>query len=83
MLRSVIGAAAAVFLLAGPALAGHCPEDAAAIDAAIDKINVSDDERTEIIALRDRGMELHEAGDHAESEAALAEAMRRLLLAVE
>ena len=34
------------------------------------------------VALRDEGMALHEAGNHADSEAKLADAMRRLLLAL-
>jgi hypothetical protein len=38
-------------------------------------------ERAEIQSLRDQGMQEHEAGDHRASEATLAEAMRRLLLA--
>jgi hypothetical protein len=80
MLRTLIAASAAAFLFATPALASHCPKDAAAIDAALASMSVPDDVRAEVVALRDEGMAAHEAGNHAEAEATLADAMRRLLL---
>lgn len=79
MIRRMFLAAAATLLLATPALAGHCPKDAAAIDAYLAKASVSDTLKAEVTALKDKGMELHNAGNHAESEATLAEAMRMLL----
>jgi hypothetical protein len=82
MMRTLMAATAALFLMAGTAFASHCPKDAAAIDAALAKVEISDETRAEIVALRDQGMQLHEAGDHAESEEVLAEAMRMLLLAL-
>lgn len=83
MLRSLTVAAVAAFLMATPALASHCPKDAAAIDAALAKMSLPDDVRAEIVELRDSGMAAHEAGNHSEAEATLADAMRRLLMAVE
>jgi hypothetical protein len=45
-------------------------------------VDVSDDVKSQVMELRDKGLELHEAGDHAESEDTLAEAMRTLLNAL-
>jgi hypothetical protein len=74
-------AAAAFLLMTAPAFAHHCPSDAAAIDAALAKMEISDELRAEVVALKEQGMQLHEAGDHEESEHVLADAMRRLLTA--
>ena len=71
--------AAATMLFAAPAFAHYCPMNAEAIDAGLAAIDVSDEVRAEVETLRDQGMEQHEAGDHAASEATLAEAMRLLL----
>ena len=79
MARSLFLAAVAATFLASPALAAHCPKDAAAIDAYLAKMSVDETLKAEVVALRDKGMELHNAGNHRESEAALAEAMRKLL----
>ena len=75
----ILTAAAALALLAGSALASHCPKDAAAIEAALPKSTLPDAEKAEISALKDQGMQQHQAGDHRASEATLADAMRRLL----
>ena len=83
MIRTTLSAFALLTLATAPALAGHCPADAAAIDHALPLSTLSDEEKAEIQALRDEGMAAHEAGNHAESEALLADAMRRLLLAEE
>lgn len=82
MLKKTILTAAFAAFLAAPALAGHCPKDAAAIDHAIAVLDVGDDVKTKVTELRDKGMEQHEAGDHASSEDTLSEAMRTLLMAV-
>jgi len=79
MLRSTLTAIAITALTAVPALASHCPKDAAAINAALEKVTVGDDVKVQIIELRDSGMAAHEAGNHAEAEEQLAEAMRLLL----
>lgn len=81
MIRNTLSAFAVLALMATPALAGHCPADAAAIEHALPTSNLSDAEKAEVEALKDQGMEQHAAGNHRESEALLAEAMRRLLLA--
>lgn len=81
MIRKIAIAATMTALTAAPALAAHCPADAAAIDAALAKMTVSDTLRAEVAALKDTGMNHHNAGQHREAEAALAEAMRKLLTA--
>lgn len=79
----ILAAFALFAVFATPSMAGHCPQDAAAIDHALPLSSLSDEEKAEIEALKQSGMELHEAGNHAESEAVMADAMRRLLLAQE
>lgn len=81
MVRTTVLATMASLFLASPAIAGHCPMDAAAIDAYLASAEVDEALEVEVIALRDEGMALHEAGNHADSEAKLAEAMRKLLTA--
>jgi len=60
--------------LATPALAGQCPMDMAKIDAAMSEASLSESEMATVMELRTLGEEQHEAGDHAESVATLAEA---------
>ena len=80
--RSILAGAAAL-LVAGPAYAFHCPMDAAAIDHALGVLDVSDEVKSQVQALRDEGMEQHEAGNHEDAVNTLSEAMRTLLMAVE
>lgn len=82
MLKKAVLAGAFAALMSVPAHAGHCPKDAAAIDHALSVMNVSDDVKTKVTELRDKGMQQHEAGNHAESQDALSEAMRTLLMGV-
>jgi len=81
MVRTTLTACAALMLLATPALAAHCPMDAAAIEHALPKSNLSDADKAEVEALKEQGMAAHQAGNHRESEALLAQAMRKLLMA--
>ena len=79
MLRKTLLTGAALALFATPALAFHCPTDAAAIEAGLAKAaNLSDEQKAEITALKDKGMALH-PGNHDEAQKILAEAMRKLL----
>ena len=82
MIRKTLIAAAVLGFLATPALASHCPKDAAAIDHALSILKVSDKVKTDVNALRDKGMAEHKAGKHGDAETTLAEAMRMLLNAV-
>jgi len=68
-----------LFAVSSASFAGHCSRDAAAIDAALAKVTVSDDVRAQVEKLKTDGMALHASKDHAGSEKALAEAMRLLL----
>ena len=78
LLRPIVIFAAAM-TVATPALAHHCPKDAAAIDGAMSKMTLDDATRASVQALRDEGMALHAAGNHEDSEHKLSEAMRLLL----
>ncbi|WP_432697915.1 hypothetical protein ACQUQP_06110 [Marinobacterium sp. YM272] len=60
-------------------MASHCPMDAKAIEAGLANMEVSDDTRSQVMALKDEGMAAHNAGNHSEAERKLAEAMRMLL----
>ncbi len=70
--------AALAFGLATPAVAFHCPNDMAAIDAALSTAQLSDEDKAKVMELRKTGEEEHKAGDHAASVATLAEAMNIL-----
>jgi len=75
-MRSIILTSALLFALsAGSALAHQCPTMMAEIDAALPNAQLSGQDRERVMELRKEGEELHEAGDHDASEAALAEAM--------
>jgi hypothetical protein len=75
-----IALATALFLaFAGPAFANQCPKQMAAIDEALAKSpQLSEADMAEVKRLRAEGEELHAAGKHAESEAALAQAQQLL-----
>lgn len=79
MIRPTLTAFAITALTAVPAFASHCPKDAAAINAALENVTLSEDVQVKVIELRDTGMAAHEAGNHGDAEATLAEAMRLLL----
>jgi hypothetical protein len=69
---------AALIIAASPALAGRCPMDMKAIDAALPKAKLDDKQTAEVKKLRAEGESLHKAGKHSESEAALAKAKKIL-----
>jgi hypothetical protein len=79
MLRTTLAAISIVAFTSSHAFASHCPADAAAITAALENVTVSEEIQAQVIELRDAGMVAHEAGNHDEAEATLAEAMRLLL----
>ncbi len=68
-----------IFLFSSAAFAFHCPADAKAIDAGLAKANLSDDKKSEIMKLRDKGLEQHGTGDHKGAVDTLSKAMRLLL----
>jgi hypothetical protein len=71
---STFATAAFIVMASSAAMAGQCPKMAAAIDEALANTEVSEELRVQIVELRDKGMAQHEAGNHSESEATLAEA---------
>jgi hypothetical protein len=68
-----------IFFFSSAAFAFHCPADAKAIDAGLVKANLSDDKKSEIMKLRDQGLEQHGTGDHKGAVNTLSKAMRLLL----
>ena len=80
--RSLIAAAVAVAVSSAafsPAQAFYCPKNVKAIDAALGKSNLSGAKKSEVKALRDKGLDQHKAGDHKGSVKSLAEAVRIIL----
>jgi hypothetical protein len=72
-------ALAVALVLATPlALASRCPIDMKAIDAALPKAKLDAAQAAEVKKLRAEGEQLHKAGKHSESEAALAKAKKLL-----
>ena len=75
MLLRTIAVATVVAFLSAPALAGQCPAMIGQIDAALASTpGLSDEDKAKVMELRDKGEELHNAGNHDESVATLAEA---------
>ena len=68
----------ALALTAGIALAHNCPNEMKAIDAALPKADLPADKIAEVKKLRAQGEELHKAGKHDDSMAALGKAKRVL-----
>ncbi|WP_417721352.1 hypothetical protein [Salipiger sp.] len=66
--------AAVLATFAAPAFAFHCPEDMAAIDAALPGATLSAEALAEVKALRARGEAEHAAGNHGASVETLAKA---------
>ena len=79
MLRRTLLAATLLVAISAPALAGHCPADVKAIDNALPKMSLSAAQKAEVTTLRNEGEALHKAGNHNDSQSALAKAMRIIL----
>ncbi|MFQ5755388.1 MAG: hypothetical protein ACE5H7_04760 [Acidiferrobacterales bacterium] len=79
-MKSLLASAALLgALVALPAYAFHCPGDMAKIDAALKAgPNVSAGQLAEAKKLRAEGGKLHKSGQHAQSVATLAKAMKIL-----
>ncbi|HKP27076.1 MAG TPA: hypothetical protein VJV39_24615 [Dongiaceae bacterium] len=73
-MKKLLTAIALSVLLSGTAFANSCPTHVAKIDAALATSTASEDVKAQAKALRDEGQALHDAGNHAESMAKLAEA---------
>lgn len=64
----------AAFAFASMAWAHNCPNEVKAIDAALPKAKLDAKQTAEVKRLRDEGEQLHKAGKHSESMAALGKA---------
>ena len=78
MIRRGILIATMTALLAGPAFASSCPKHMADIDAALPGAQLSDADKSKVMALRKQGEDQHKAGDHAGSVKSLGEAKKIL-----
>ena len=65
---------AALALASSAAFAHNCPNEMKAIDAALPKAKLSAAQASEVKKLRAEGEQLHVAGKHSESMAALGKA---------
>jgi hypothetical protein len=68
----------ALILASSLALAGSCPADMKAIDAALPKAKLDAKQTAEVKKLRAEGEKLHKEGKHAESMATLGKAKKIL-----
>ena len=73
-----LAAAAALAALSGPALASQCPTHVQKIDAAMAGANLGQEQKAEVMRLRDEGQKLHSEGKHQESMETLARAEKML-----
>ena len=70
--------AVSLALSASIAIAGNCPVDMKAIDAALPKAKLNDKQAAEVKKLRADGERFHKEGKHGESMAALGKAKKIL-----
>ena len=75
-MKKLLTALALTVLMSGAAFANSCPMHVQKIDEALASSTASDEVKAQ--ALRDEGQALHDAGNHAESMAKLAEAEKLL-----
>lgn len=69
-----VAAAVAAFAVGSAAFASSCPREMKAIDDALPRASLAADRMAEVRKLRAEGEDLHKAGKHAESMAALGRA---------
>ncbi len=75
-MKRILIAAAALAVLASPALANNCPNELKAIDSALQSAPA--DKKAQAQKLRDEADAAHKAGNHAASMKASAEAKQLL-----
>ena len=78
MVKSILATAAILATLAGPAFANQCPTLAAKAEEALKTSTLDDAGKAKVTELIATGMSQHDAGNHAESEATLGEALKLL-----
>ena len=70
-MKALLISLAIVAMFATGAFASRCPMEMTKIDAALKTAQLSADQKAEVEKLRKEGEELHNAGNHPASEAAL------------
>jgi len=70
--------AGAVFGFSAPTFAFQCPSDIGEIDEALQSADVTDEQKQQVMDLRDEGERLHGAGSHQEAVDTLAQAKQIL-----
>lgn len=81
-MNRTLALAASLIFASTAAFAFHCPQDIAAIDAALAKNpNLTPEQLAEVKKLRDQGEADHKAGKHQESVDELAKAKKILGIA--
>jgi len=79
MFVRTLAVATVVAFLSLPALASQCPTLINQIDAALAADpGISDDVKAEVVALRDKGEQLHATGKHDQSVETLQQALQLL-----
>ena len=75
MMKRLFATATMVVLFSAPALAGHCPKDVKAIDAALSKASLTSSQMSQVKSLRDNGAKSHAEKKHGDSLTDLHKAM--------
>ena len=78
MIKSLLVTGTILAALAGPAFAGSCPTLAAKAEEALKTATLDEASSAKVMELIATGKSEHEAGKHAESAAALNEALKLL-----
>ena len=78
MIKSLLATGTILVALAGPVLANQCPTLAAKAEEALKTATLDDATKAKVIELISTGKASHGAGNHAESEAQLGEALKLL-----
>jgi hypothetical protein len=78
MIKAIIATGVVLAALAGSAYAGSCPSLAAKAEEAMKTATLDDATKTKVTELITNGKADHEAGNHADSEAKLNEALKLL-----
>ena len=78
MIKSLLAAGTILVALAGPVLASQCPKLAARAEEALKTATVDDATKAKVAELVKTGLAAHDAGNHAEAEATLDEALKLL-----
>jgi hypothetical protein len=78
MIKSLLVTGTILAALAGPAFAGSCPTLAAKAEEALKTATLDDATKAKVTELITTGKASHEAGNHAESQAQIGEALKLL-----